>query len=347
MNDESKNSVSNPAWFETLDSWIGRIREDLELAMTALIEKSVNIEVEPARLYKENHVDILFQNGPVVITIRFSAKEIGAWHILLPRPLAGIIAELSVSGDPSIPFDESSHTETLREIWGQIMSALELELSALAAGELTVFTPEVSTDPSIALARLNACPAVKWKLDIEDIGEQVFLSIIDPEFSVLFGVDQAQGSTPVSRSGKKNMGNRKNDADDKERLSAELERLGFGESEGGSKVKPTVKRPVFEDFGEPIKKTVPSGGKPRNLDMLLDINLPIVIELGRTQMLVKDILELGPGSVIELNKLSGEPVDLFVNDKKFARGEVVVIEENFGIRITELIKLDERIKILG
>ena len=81
--------------------------------------------------------------------------------------------------------------------------------------------------------------------------------------------------------------------------------------------------------------------------MLLDISLPITIELGRTSMLIRDVLQLGPGSVIELDKVSGEPVDLYVNDRKFARGEVVVIEENFGVRITELIRVDERVKALG
>jgi flagellar motor switch protein FliN/FliY len=84
----------------------------------------------------------------------------------------------------------------------------------------------------------------------------------------------------------------------------------------------------------------------QNIDLLLDVSLPIVIELGRTSMKIQDILELGPGSVVELDKLAGEPVDIIVNDKQIAKGEVVVVEENFGVRITNLVSPLERIQNL-
>jgi flagellar motor switch protein FliN/FliY len=84
-----------------------------------------------------------------------------------------------------------------------------------------------------------------------------------------------------------------------------------------------------------------------SLDMILDISMPVTVELGRTRMLIRDILALGPGSVIELDKLAGEPVDLLVNDRPIARGEVVVIDENFGVRLTEISHASERIRSLG
>jgi len=67
------------------------------------------------------------------------------------------------------------------------------------------------------------------------------------------------------------------------------------------------------------------------------VPLPVSIELGRTTMTIEDILNLGPGSIVELDKLAGEPVDLLVNYRMIAKGEVVVVDENFGIRITDLI----------
>jgi flagellar motor switch protein FliN/FliY len=88
-------------------------------------------------------------------------------------------------------------------------------------------------------------------------------------------------------------------------------------------------------------------GEQQNLQLLLDVTLPISIELGRTLMSVQDILNLGPGSVVELNKLAGEPVDLLVNKKIVAKGEVVVIDENFGLRVTSLISPADRLKSLG
>ncbi|MFZ5450947.1 MAG: flagellar motor switch protein FliN [Thermodesulfobacteriota bacterium] len=89
----------------------------------------------------------------------------------------------------------------------------------------------------------------------------------------------------------------------------------------------------------------PQSGHP-NLDLLLDIPLEITAELGRAKMIINDLLQLGQGSVIELNKLAGEPLEIMVNQKLIARGEVVVVNEKFGIRLTDVISPLERIKQL-
>ncbi|MEE8576898.1 MAG: flagellar motor switch protein FliN, partial [candidate division Zixibacteria bacterium] len=104
----------------------------------------------------------------------------------------------------------------------------------------------------------------------------------------------------------------------------------------------SVSRAEFQQLSQPAGE--PEG---RNIELLMDVNLPVSIELGRTKMSIADILSLGPGSVVELNKLAGEPVDLLVNQKIVARGEVVVIDENFGVRITQLMTPEERLKSLG
>jgi len=87
--------------------------------------------------------------------------------------------------------------------------------------------------------------------------------------------------------------------------------------------------------------------KPRNLELLLDLQLPVSVELARKEMMIKDILQLGQGSVIDFEKLAGEPVDLLVNNKKLAEGEVVVVDDRFGVRITKLVDTAERIRGLG
>lgn len=84
----------------------------------------------------------------------------------------------------------------------------------------------------------------------------------------------------------------------------------------------------------------------RNLNMLLDIPLQVTVELGRTKRVIKEILELSPGSILELDKLAGEPVDILVNNKLIAKGEVVVIEENFGVRVTDILSQWERLQKL-
>jgi flagellar motor switch protein FliN/FliY len=82
------------------------------------------------------------------------------------------------------------------------------------------------------------------------------------------------------------------------------------------------------------------------LEMILDISMSVTVELGRTKMLIRDILALGPGSVIELDKLAGEPVDLLVNERPIAKGEVVVIDDNFGVRLTQISQPTERLRSL-
>lgn len=83
-----------------------------------------------------------------------------------------------------------------------------------------------------------------------------------------------------------------------------------------------------------------------NLDMLLGVTLRLTVELGRTRMSVEEVLKLGPGSVVELDKLAGEPVDVLINDRLIARGEVVVVDDRFGVRITDVLPPVQRIKSL-
>ncbi|MFD2443532.1 flagellar motor switch phosphatase FliY [Bacillus sp. CGMCC 1.16607] len=117
-----------------------------------------------------------------------------------------------------------------------------------------------------------------------------------------------------------------------------------------------------QHFGSSMTSTIPQNVQPavfsnfepmrmpetetKNLNMLLDIPLQVSVELGRTKRSVKEILELSSGSIIELDKLAGEPVDILVNNRLIAKGEVVVIDENFGVRVTDIISQSDRIKKL-
>ena len=78
--------------------------------------------------------------------------------------------------------------------------------------------------------------------------------------------------------------------------------------------------------------------QPENIDLIMDVPLDVTVELGRTSKSIQEILDFSPGTIIELNKIAGEPIDVLVNGKYVAKGEVVVIEESFGVRITEIIK---------
>ena len=88
--------------------------------------------------------------------------------------------------------------------------------------------------------------------------------------------------------------------------------------------------------------TTPLQVNDANIGLILDVPLQVTVELGRTRKSIKDILELTNGSIVELDKLAGEPVDIHVNGKFLAKGEVVVIDENFGVRITDIVSPEER-----
>jgi flagellar motor switch protein FliN/FliY len=95
-----------------------------------------------------------------------------------------------------------------------------------------------------------------------------------------------------------------------------------------------------ESIGTPTFAELGSGALSSSevpLSMLLDLTLPVSIELGRTSMTVQEILRLGRGSVIQLERLAGEPIDIYVGDRRFAEGEVVVLGEHFGVRITRIV----------
>lgn len=106
-----------------------------------------------------------------------------------------------------------------------------------------------------------------------------------------------------------------------------------------TKAKQDIKKAEFQ----PLGPSAGSGEKP-GMDLLLDVTLPVSVELGKTKMTIKEVLSMSPGTVIELDRAAGETVDVLVSGKVIGKGEVVVVEEKFGVRISELVNRVEGIK---
>jgi flagellar motor switch protein FliN len=121
----------------------------------------------------------------------------------------------------------------------------------------------------------------------------------------------------------------------------EKDSKNFDSIPGDRDYTPSVKKVDFRQLA-PSDEMLPKD----SIDRLMDVGLTVSVELGRKDMKIREVLSLGPGKIIELDKLAGEPVDLLVNGKLLAKGEVVVVDENFGVRVTELIDPVDRIKIL-
>ena len=143
-----------------------------------------------------------------------------------------------------------------------------------------------------------------------------------------------------------------NDEAEKEDIQEEIDEMESkafddelvqGESDADSEAGLTVTvQPVqFASFDDSVQT---SGEANKNLDILMDVKLQLTVELGRAVLPIKKVLELTKGSIIELEKVAGEPVELYANGKLIANGEVVVIEDNFGLRITSITNPDERLK---
>ena len=127
-------------------------------------------------------------------------------------------------------------------------------------------------------------------------------------------------------------------ADDEQKaVSREKEQQGFASQASSA---------MFKDMTDEAHAPRVDGGR-RELDFILDIPLDVSAELGRTRLLINELLQLGQGSVVELDKLAGEALEVYVNGKLVARGEAVVINEKFGVRLTDIISPIERVKQLG
>ena len=119
-----------------------------------------------------------------------------------------------------------------------------------------------------------------------------------------------------------------------------------GADEGAGETAVEEKEEVIDEEGS-AETAGEESGEPASLDLILDIPLAVTVELGRSKMLINDLLQLGQGSVIELTKLVGDPLEVLVNDKLVARGEVVVVNEKFGVRLTDIVTPMERVKSLA
>ena len=119
-----------------------------------------------------------------------------------------------------------------------------------------------------------------------------------------------------------------------------------GAGEGAGETAVEEKEEVVDEEGS-AETAGEESGEPASLDLILDIPLAVTVELGRSKMFINDLLQLGQGSVIELTKLVGAPLEVLVNDKLVARGEVVVVNEKFGVRLTDIVTPMERVKSLA
>jgi flagellar motor switch protein FliN/FliY len=263
-------------------------------------------------------------NTPVLsLALSFKSGFEGEFYFVIQKKDVAILSDLMMMGDGSADYTED-HKDAITELFSQVMGAYSTSLGAELGSTFSAAPVQVSefdfSNPPFSEDNLDMIIA---SVSAEGIPDSFAVVLIPANITEQY-VEKSPKNAPVENNS--GIGLNMSELDDLSRVTSfdSSDSSGFRETSMSG----TVKAPK------------------ENIDMLLDIELDVMIELGRSALSIKRILELAPGSIVELDRMAGEPVDLMVNNKVVARGEVVVIDESFGIRIVSLVSPEERIKSL-
>ena len=258
--------------------------------------------------------------APLPIRLGFNLSDgwKGAINAFLSRESSAILADLMMMGDGTAPWNDE-HKDALQELGNQLAGAFSTSQSE-RWGQRLHFTASVAED-----AEVPPGTCYPLELDVQGFPSQSGLLNISEEMVATLAEldDQRASQSDFPRPDDFNEG-------------LQHEELAVAAPSSVPERQAAAAPPLSAAATAWIDSHDPS------VKRLLDVPIEVTIELGQTELSIRRILEIGPGSIIELDRMAGEPVDLVVNDKVIARGEVVVIEENFGIRITSLVSPEER-----
>lgn len=251
----------------------------------------------------------------------------GEFYLLFEKTNVAVLSDLMMMGDGTAEYTED-HKDAISELFNQVMGAFTTTLTAELGASVSSDTIEpVEFDLEHPPFDIDTHEMILVSQKIEALPDTFAVVLVPKELSSGIAEKMKAISAPMSGgSMDESVGLNMNELDDLSKVTS-----FSGGDEGG--------------FQETRMPSV-SAGSQQGIDMLLDVDLDVNIELGQSMLSIKRILELAPGSIVELDRMAGEPVDLMVNNKVVARGEVVVIDENFGIRIVSLVSPEERIRSL-
>jgi flagellar motor switch protein FliN/FliY len=338
---------------ETLDA-VGEVGNiSLGAAATALsklVNRTVSITTPRVRVVKESEVSQIVPPEQVMVTVEYQHGLRGRTVFLLRQTDASLIADLMMGGSGSgeAGLDEV-RLSAVGEAMNQMMGAAVTALAAVLRDRITISPPAIKS-VNLTAAATEAATALDgermveaaFTLRIQDLVESEFIQILPLELSTqlvsrFYDSTMARAETAVASATSAGAGTSPPApvADEGREGGGFSMRGEYGARSGGVVVQPAQFAPLT---GQPAARSLP------NLQLLMDVPLQVTVELGRTKMLIRDILELAKGSVVELEKFAGEPVDILVNGKLVAKGEVVVIDESFGVKVSDIVSPAERIQ---
>jgi flagellar motor switch protein FliN len=324
-------------------------------ALSTLLNQKVEITTPTVSVVKRTELKDEFPIPHVAVQVTYTEGIEGANLLVIKKSDAQIIADLMLGGEGTNPSPEFGELQlsAVGEAMNQMMGSASTSMSTIFNRKVDISPPkidflDVESDSSL-IPDEEILVKVSFRLKVGDLIDSNIMQLIDAEFSKSL-VQKLMNPEPVAE--------QEPVADYKPQDEKPVPQPSLRDHEDSYVQRETRPEPPstyqpqmrdvsvkpasfsdFSDFGS-------SQTESKNLDMLLDIPLQVTVELGRTKKTIKDILEMSAGSIVELDKLAGEPVDIFVNHKMIAKGEVVVIDENFGVRVTEILSQRDRLEKL-
>jgi len=345
-------------------------------ALSALLGQKVDITTPSISMINRNKLEEEFPHPYVAVQVEYTTGLIGMNLLVIKQSDAAIIADLMLGGDGLNPKPELGEIQlsAVQEAMNQMMGSAATSMS-------TVFNQKVDiSPPTIDLMNISQNEGrdnipdedllvkVSFRLRIGELIDSNLMQLLPLDFSKkivksLMGENNdevaatATENAPVKEPVSQVQQHSTEQAPPMQQAMYEQPMQNQQMQAQPIYQQPMYQQPIYQQPTQPPVNVQQaqfasfdaaniSQTEARNLNMLLDIPLQVTVELGRTKRSVKEILELSGGSIIELDKLAGEPVDILVNNRLIAKGEVVVIDENFGVRITDILSQAERLNNL-
>lgn len=311
-------------------------------ALYQLINKQVNITIPKVKITTLREIKNNFEYPNIILDVEYVSGITGRNILIMQTTDAAVIANLMMGGDGQVNTTELSEIEVsaVQEAMNQMIGSAATSMATMFAREVNISPPkstiwrDINEKVSENIPEDEAIVEVRFDLTIEGLLQSNMMQILP--------IDTAKKIVTIMMGEEKEV--------DKEIVQeAAYDREYKIEEKPISTVETKkVEEKHIEVHGasfEPLSQGI-IGESHKNIDLILDVPLEVSVILGRTKKSIKDILNLSTGSLIELDKLAEEPVEILINGKKIAYGEVVVVDENFGVRITSIVSGADRIRSL-
>lgn len=317
--------------------------------LSTLLGKRVSITTPRVSETTRSQLQSEYPLPYVVVDVGYTSGLEGSNLLVIKKTDVGIIVDLMMGGDGTNPPADLSdlHFSAISEAMNQMMGSATTSMSTMFGRRIDISPPQMNLvdfaenelNDKID-ASLEPLVQVSFRMEIENLLDSEIMQIIPlvnakEMVNTLLGVNEAPApakTAPPPAAKPAAPAAAAPSAPPSARPAPQMPAIPVGQSE--VIVQPAQFVPLNQSG---------IAAQVSNIDLIMDVPLQITVELGKTRKTIKEILDFGPGSIIQLDKLAGEPVDLLVNGKMIAKGEVVVIDENYGVRITAIISPYERV----